>query len=89
MPSLPARNEVRTLEYTLVSTLKSSEKGDVQLVERGGRLYVRRYREISPELFSRIRGVSCPNVERLAERSQDENGAYFVGEYIDGRKRAA
>lgn len=84
MPSLPARNEVRTLEYTLVSTLKSSEKGDVQLVERGGRLYVRRYREISPELFSRIRGVSCPNVERLAERSQDENGAYFVSEYIDG-----
>lgn len=84
MPYLPARNEVRTLEYTLVSTLKSSEKGNVQLVERGGRLYVRRYRGISPELFSRIRGVSCPNVERLTERSQDENGAYFVSEYIDG-----
>lgn len=75
---------MRTLEYTLVSTLKCSEKGDVQLVERGGRLYVRRYREISPELFSRIKGVSCANIERLVERSQDENGEYFVSEYIEG-----
>ena len=72
------------MEYTLVSTLKSSEKGDVQLVERGGRLYVRRYREIAPELFSRIMGVSCANIERLVERSQDENGEYFVSEYIEG-----
>ena len=71
-----------TLEYTLVSTLKSSEKGDVQLVERGGRLYVRRYREIAPELFSRIMGVSCANIERLVERSQDENGEY-VGFDLD------
>ncbi len=73
-----------TLEYHLMSTLKSSGKGDIQLVAANGKLYVRRYREISQELFQRIRGVSCPHLERLVEQSEDENGAYFISEYIEG-----
>lgn len=73
-----------TLEYHLISTLKSSGKGDIQLVAADGKLYVRRYREISRELFQRIRGVSCPYLERLVEQSEDENGAYFISEYIEG-----
>ncbi len=73
-----------TLEYHLISTLKSSGKGDIQLVAADGKLYVRRYREISQELFRRIRNVSCPYLERLVEQSEDENGAYFVSEYIEG-----
>ena len=73
-----------TLEYHLMSTLKSSGKGDIQLVAADGKLYVRRYREIPQELFRRIRDVSCPYLERLVEQSEDENGAYFVSEYIEG-----
>lgn len=73
-----------TLEYHLISTLKSSGKGDIQLVAADGKLYVRRYREISQELFQRIRDVSCPYLERLVEQSRDENGAYFISEYIEG-----
>lgn len=73
-----------TLEYHLMSTLESSGKGDIQLVAADGKLYVRRYREISQELFQRIRGVSCPYLERLVEQSRDENGAYFVSEYVEG-----
>lgn len=73
-----------TLEYHLMSTLKSSGKGDIQLVAADGKLYVRRYREISQELFRRIRDVSCPYLERLVEQSEDENGAYFISEYVEG-----
>lgn len=73
-----------TLEYHLISTLKSSGKGDIQLVAADGKLYVRRYREISQELFRRIRDVSCPYLERLVEQSEDENGAYFISEYVEG-----
>ena len=73
-----------TLEYHLISTLKSSGKGDIQLVAADGKLYVRRYREISRELFQRIRGVSCPYLEQLVEQSGDENGAYFISEYVEG-----
>ena len=73
-----------TLEYHLMSTLESSGKGDIQLVAASGKLYVRRYREISQELFRRIRGVSCPYLERIVERSEDENGAYFISEYVEG-----
>lgn len=73
-----------TLEYHLMSTLKSSGKGDIQLVAADGKLYVRRYREISHELFRRIRDVSCPYLERLVEQSEDENGAYFISEYVEG-----
>lgn len=73
-----------TLEYHLMSTLKSSGKGDIQLVAADGKLYVRRYREISRELFRRIRDVSCPYLERLVEQSEDENGAYFISEYVEG-----
>lgn len=73
-----------TLEYHLMSTLKSSGKGDIQLVAADGRLYIRRYREISQELFRRIRDVSCPYLERLVEQSEDENGAYFISEYVEG-----
>lgn len=73
-----------TLEYHLMSTLKSSGKGDIQLVAADGKLYVRRYREISQELFRRIRDVSCPYLERLVEQSRDENGAYFISEYVEG-----
>ena len=78
------RNEVSTLEYHLISTLKSSGKGDIQLVAADGKLYVRRYREIPQGLFRRIRGVSCPYLERLVEQSEDENGAYFISEYVEG-----
>ena len=67
-----------------MSTLKSSGKGDIQLVAADGKLYVRRYREISQELFQRIRRVSCPYLERLVEQSEDENGAYFISEYVEG-----
>ena len=67
-----------------MSTLKSSGKGDIQLVAADGKLYVRRYREISQELFRRIRDVSCPYLERLVEQSEDENGAYFISEYVEG-----
>ena len=73
-----------TLEYHLISTLKSSGKGDIQLVAADEKLYVRRYREISQELFRRIRDVSCPYLERLVEQSEDENGAYFISEYVEG-----
>lgn len=73
-----------TLEYHLISTLKSSGKGDIQLVAADGKLYVRRYREIPQELFRRIRDVSCPYLERLVEQSRDENGAYFISEYVEG-----
>ena len=73
-----------TLEYHLISTLKSSGKGDIQLVAADGKQYVRRYREIPQELFRRIRNVSCPYLERLVEQSEDENGAYFISEYIEG-----
>lgn len=73
-----------TLEYHLMSTLKSSGKGDIQLVAADGKQYVRRYREIPQGLFRRIRGVSCPYLERLVERSEDENGAYFISEYVEG-----
>ena len=73
-----------TLEYHLMSTLKSSGKGDIQLVAADGKLYVRRCREISQELFQRIRGASCPYLERLVEQSRDENGAYFISEYVEG-----
>lgn len=73
-----------TLEYHLISTLKSSGKGDIQLVAADGKLYVRRYREISREFFRRIRNVSCPYLERLVEQSRDENGAYFISEYVEG-----
>lgn len=73
-----------TLEYHLISTLKSSGKGDIQLVAADGKLYVRRYREIPRELFRRIRNVSCPYLERLVEQSEDENGAYFISEYVEG-----
>lgn len=73
-----------TLEYHLMSTLKSSGKGDIQLVAADVKLYVRRYREISQELFRRIRDVSCPYLERLVEQSEDENGAYFISEYVEG-----
>lgn len=72
------------MEYHLISTLKSSGKGDIQLVAADGKLYVRRYREIPQELFRRIRNVSCPYLERLVEQSEDENGAYFISEYIEG-----
>ena len=74
-----------TLELHLVSTLKSSDKGDIQLVAGDkGKLYIRRYRSISPELFQRIKGISSPLVERLVERSEDAHGSYFVSEYIEG-----
>lgn len=83
--STPARNEAVALEYHFRSVLKSSEKGDIQLVVGdNGRLYVRRYREISPELFRRLQSVSSPYIERLTEHSSDENGAYFISEYIEG-----
>lgn len=73
------------MEYHYISTLKTSDKGDVQLVAGDkGRLYVRRYREISPELFARLKGVSSPLIERLAERSEDEHGVFFTSEYIEG-----
>lgn len=85
MRSTPAQNEVITLEYHFRSVLKSSEKGDIQLVVGDdGKLYVRRYREISKELFTRVKSVSCPFVEQLTERSADENGAYIISEYIEG-----
>ncbi|MGN1340351.1 MAG: serine/threonine protein kinase, partial [Oscillospiraceae bacterium] len=85
MRSTPVRNEVITLEYHFRSVLKSSEKGDIQLVVGDdSRLYVRRYREISPELFQRLQSVSSPYIERLTERSSNENGAYFISEYIEG-----
>ncbi|MGN1108292.1 MAG: protein kinase, partial [Oscillospiraceae bacterium] len=85
MRSTPARNEVIALEYHFRSVLKSSEKGDIQLVVGDdGRLYVRRYREISPELFQRLQRVSSPYIERLTEQSSDETGAYFISEYIEG-----
>lgn len=64
--------------------MKSSGKGDIQLVAADGKLYVRRYREIPRELFRRIRDVSCPYLERLVEQSRDENGAYFISEYVEG-----
>lgn len=70
--------------YHLISTLKSSEKGDVQLVADKGRLYVRRYREIPQELFQRAKGISCPYVERFVEQSADGRGAYFISEYVEG-----
>lgn len=70
--------------YHLISTLKSSEKGDVELVADNGRLYVRRYREIPQELFQRVKGISCPYVERLVEQSADDSGAYFISEYVEG-----
>lgn len=73
-----------TLEYHLISTLKSSGKGDIQLVAADGKQYVRRYREIPQELFRRIRDVSCSYLERLVEQSRDENGAYFISEYVEG-----
>ena len=60
-----------TLEYHLISTLKSSGKGDIQLVAADGKLYVRRYREIPQELFRRIRDVFCPYLERLVEQSRE------------------
>lgn len=73
------------MEYHYISTLKTSDKGDVQLVAGDkSRLYVRRYREISPELFARLKNVSSPLIERLAERSEDENGSFFTSEYIKG-----
>ena len=73
------------MDYHYISTLKTSDKGDVQLVAGDkGRLYVRRYREISPELFARLKNVSSPLIERLAERSEDENGCFFTSEYIEG-----
>ena len=73
------------MEYHFRSVLKSSEKGDIQLVVgEDGRLYVRRYRDISQELFRRLQGVSNPFLERITERSSDENGAYLISEYIEG-----
>lgn len=73
------------MEYKYVSTLKSSDRGDIQLVEDGtGKRFVRRYREISEELFRRISGINCPYIEKLTERSADENGSFFVSEYING-----
>lgn len=73
------------MEYHYISTLKTSDKGDVQLVAGDkSRLYVRRYREISPELFARLKNVSSPLIERLAERSEDEHGSFFTSEYIEG-----
>lgn len=73
------------MEYRFKAVLKSSDKGDIQLVEGDdGRLYVRRYREISQELFRRLQSVSCPFVEQLTEQSADENGAYIISEYIEG-----
>lgn len=73
------------MDYHYISTLKTSDKGDVQLVAGDkSRLYVRRYREISPELFARLKNVSSPLIERLAERSEDENGSFFTSEYIEG-----
>ncbi|MGN1423669.1 MAG: serine/threonine-protein kinase, partial [Oscillospiraceae bacterium] len=83
--SISARNEAGASEYRFVSVLKSSEKGDIQLVTGDdGRYYVRRYRDIPQELFARVQGVSCPFTERLTERSRDENGAYIISEYIEG-----
>ena len=75
----PAQNEVTAVKYSVRSVLKSSEKGDIQLVEGdNGRLYVRRYREIPHELFRRARAVKCPYLERLTEQSEDENGRYCI-----------
>lgn len=70
--------------YHLISTLKCSGKGDVQLVADNGRLYVRRYREIPQELFQRVKGISCPYVEQFVEQSADDSGAYFISEYVEG-----
>ncbi|MGN0651125.1 MAG: serine/threonine protein kinase [Oscillospiraceae bacterium] len=85
MRYLPAQNEVIRLEYHFKSTLKHSEKGDIQLVsDDSGRLFVRRYRELTAELFGRIKSVSCPYIERLIEQSADENGGYIISEYIEG-----
>lgn len=76
---------MKTVEYHFRSVLKSSEKGDIQLVVGDDdRLYVRRYRNISQELFRRLQGVSNPFLERMTERSSDEIGAYFISEYIEG-----
>lgn len=73
------------MEYHFRSVLKISEKGNVQLVVGdNGRLYVRRYRDISPELFRQLQSISCPGLERLTEQSHDENGAYVISEYIEG-----
>lgn len=73
------------MEYRFKAVLKSSDKGDIQLVEGDdGGLYVRRYRELSSELFRRLKSVSCPFLERLTEQSADENGAYIISEYIEG-----
>lgn len=73
------------LKYNFKSTLKHSEKGDIQLVaDDSGRLFVRRYRELSAELFGRIQSVSSPFIERLIEQSADENGGYIISEYIEG-----
>lgn len=83
--STPAQNEVTAVKYSVRSVLKSSEKGDIQLVEsENGRLYVRKYREIPPELFRRARAVQCPYLERLTEQSEDENGKYCISEYVQG-----
>lgn len=81
----PAQNEVIRLKYSFKSTLKHSEKGDIQLVsDDSGRLFVRRDRELSAELFGRIQSVSSPFIERLIEQSSDENGGYIISEYIEG-----
>lgn len=79
------QNEVTIPVYQFKNVLKSSEKGDIQLVvSNDGRPYVRRYRNISQELFRRLQSVSCPYLERLTEHSEDENGAYLISEYIEG-----
>ncbi len=73
------------MKYNYISTLKSSDRGDIQLVENSsGKRFVRRYREISEELFRRISGIDCPYIEELTERSADEDGSFFVSEYING-----
>lgn len=78
------------MEYHYISTMKSSEKGDVQLVAGDkGSLYIRRYRSMPDELFQRLRSVRSPYVERLTDIGADGHGRFFVSEFIEGTTAAS
>ena len=73
------------MTYEYISTLKSSEKGDIRLVrDENGTLFVQRYRSISPDLLKKLTELSCPYIAKTLDFSEDENGFFTIEEHIDG-----
>lgn len=73
------------MRYEFISTLKTSEKGDIRLVkDENGTLLIQRYRDIDRQLLKKLMEIECPYIAKTLDFGEDEDGFFTIEEYIDG-----